>query len=236
MKAVILQSNYITWKGYFDLIHDADIFVFYDEVKYTKDDWRNRNKIYTKNGIRWLSIPVYRDAVKQKISEVIIKDSRWQEKHFKSIYLGYKSAPFFSQLEPVIVDIYKSNEWKYLSEMNQYVTKKIATILGIKTPFVNSKDYVLHTDRMERIYGLLRQVGADEIITGERSKNYLGDKGEELFLSNGFKLTYKKYKYPAYKQLSNPFRNDVSILDLIANIKLDEIKNYIWEVKSPDNE
>lgn len=232
MKAVILQSNYITWKGVFDLIHDADIFVFYDEVKYTKEDWRNRNKIYTKNGLQWLTVPVDRDSVNKKISEVNIDNNSWQEKHFKAIYLGYKNAPYFSQLEPLIVDIYRTNNWKNLSEMNQYVTRKISRMLDIKTAFANSRDYILYEGRWDKVFGLLEQIGADEIITGERSKNWLGDKGQEIFLSKGFKLTYKKYdNYPAYKQLSKPFIHQVSILDMIANIELGKIKNYIWDLK-----
>src|SRR4051812_8183445 len=106
MKVVILQSNYIPWKGYFDLINDADIFVFYDEVKYTKNDWRNRNKIYTKNGMQWLTIPIHKDAVKQKISEVEMPDNSWQELHHKSLEFGYKSAPYYKQLEPLLTELY----------------------------------------------------------------------------------------------------------------------------------
>src|SRR5213075_1126236 len=102
MKVVILQSNYIPWKGYFDLIHDADVFVFYDEVKYTKNDWRNRNKIYTKNGLQWLTIPIGNEAVKSKISEVGLTSSQWQSQHRKAIELGYANAKYFEQLEPVL--------------------------------------------------------------------------------------------------------------------------------------
>jgi hypothetical protein len=58
MTAVVLQSSYIPWRGYFDLIHDADVFVFYDDVQYTVNDWRNRNRIKTANGVVWLTIPV----------------------------------------------------------------------------------------------------------------------------------------------------------------------------------
>src|SRR6185436_3137217 len=96
---VVLQSNYLPWRGYFDLIHDADLFIFYDEVQYTKNDWRNRNIIYTKNGKQWLTIPIAQDAVKRKISEVVIQDPAWQERHYKTLHLGYKSAAQYRQLE-----------------------------------------------------------------------------------------------------------------------------------------
>src|SRR3954469_1788276 len=92
MKVVVLQSNYVPWKGYFDLIHDADLFIFYDEVQYTKNDWRNRNRIVTKNGPQWLTIPIPHEAVHQKISEVLLpKDGDWQKLHWKSLFFGYKA-------------------------------------------------------------------------------------------------------------------------------------------------
>ena len=100
MRVVVLQSDYVPWKGYFDLIHDADVLVYYDEVQYTKNDWRNRNRIYPKNGLQWLSIPIAKAAVKLKISEVELPASDWQKAHYKSLYYGYKRAPCFDQLEP----------------------------------------------------------------------------------------------------------------------------------------
>src|SRR3954468_728178 len=102
MKVVILQSNYVPWKGYFDLIHDADLFVFYDEVKYTKNDWRNRNRIYSKNGLQWLTIPIPHSAVKQKISEVLLPEGDWPAQHYKSLSFGYGKAPFFGQLDELM--------------------------------------------------------------------------------------------------------------------------------------
>ena len=229
MKVVILQSNYIPWKGYFDLIHDADLFVFYDEVKYTKNDWRNRNKIYTNNGIQWLSIPISKDAVKQKISEVLIKDLSWQELHFKSLFFGYKNAPYFSQLEKIIKEVYLERKWNYLSELNHFLIKRISLLLNLKTQFADSKSYDIKGNRVERLIDLLKQVGAAEYISGPAAKEYLSG-SEHLFSDKNIKLTFKNYpSYPDYKQLSSPCRHDVSILDLIANIKMSEIENYIWK-------
>src|SRR5436305_3143233 len=102
MRAVVLQSNYVPWKGYFDLIQNADVFVYYDEVQYTKNDWRNRNRICSKNGHHWLTIPVSRDAVKLKISEVPLPDSCWQLDHFKTLSHSYLPAPYFRQIQPLL--------------------------------------------------------------------------------------------------------------------------------------
>jgi hypothetical protein len=228
MKVAIIQSNYIPWKGYFDIIHDSDVFCFYDEVKYTKNDWRNRNKILSTNGSFWITIPIHKDAVKQKISEVKILDKTWQNEHYETIYQTYKKAPFFNQLIPLLEEFYKTNEWEYLSQFNQYSIQRIAKYLGIDTKFVNSKDYNLKGDRVERLINLLKELKATEYISGPSAKDYLKD-CENLFEENNIKLTYKDYSnYPEYPQMTKPFQQYVSIFDLIANIDIKEFAYNIW--------
>lgn len=228
MKVVVLQSNYLPWKGYFDLIHDADAFVFYDEVKYTKNDWRNRNQVYSKNGLHWLTIPIDKDAVKLKISDVRMKNTDWQQLHYDTLCLSYKRAPFFHQLEVFIEDWYKKNKWESLSELNQFTIMKIAEFLGIGTRFLNSKNYVLKDGRIERLIDLLEQVGATQYISGPAARDYLAG-SEHLFSEKKIDLKFKDYSgYPAYTQLTSPFENGVSIVDLIANVKREEISHYIW--------
>jgi len=228
VKTVVLQSNYIPWKGYFDLIHDADTFIYYDEVQYSKNDWRNRNRIYTKNGLQWLTIPIAADAVKQKISEVEIKDTHWQNLHYKTLSMGYAKAPFFHQLKPLLEEIYIQHKWTKLAGINRFLTEKISNLLGINTIFKDSKDFILEGDRVERLVNLLKQCGASTYISGPAAKDYL-DGYEKLFTENNIQLQYKDYSgYPQYPQMSQPFENYVSIVDLLANIELNEIKNYIW--------
>lgn len=229
MKVVILQSNYIPWKGYFDLINDADLFVFYDEVQYTKNDWRNRNRIYTKNGLQWLTIPIGLEAVKQKISDVKISDHKWQLQHHKTISMGYARAPYKDQLESLLEEAYIHTQWEKLVDLNRFLTRRISSMIGIHTEFRDSKDFNLEGDRVERLINLLKQVGATEYISGPAAKDYLSSH-EHLFSKNNIHLTYKDYKgYPEYKQLSEPFENAVSIIDLIANVEINQIKNYIWK-------
>lgn len=229
MKVVILQSNYIPWKGYFDLIHDADIFVYYDEVQYTKNDWRNRNRIYTRNGLQWLTIPISQDAVKQKISEVTLPDPRWQQQHHKTLAMGYARAPYYHQLKPLLEEAYLSNTWLRLSAVNRFFIEKISRAIGIQAVFRDSKEFSLVGDRVERLVNLLKQLGADTYISGPAARDYLSDH-EYLFAENNISIKYKDYSgYPPYTQLSQPFENAVSILDMIANLELNQIKNYIWE-------
>ena len=76
-KIAILQSNYIPWKGYFDLVAAVDEFILYDDMQFTKNDWRNRNKIKTPKGTEWITVPVGQD-IRRRIRDVEIRDDRWQ--------------------------------------------------------------------------------------------------------------------------------------------------------------
>jgi len=229
MKLAILQSNYIPWKGYFDLINDVDIFIFYDVVKYTKNDWRNRNIIYTKNGKQWITIPIEAHNVNKNINEVIITNKDWQKNHFKSLYLGYKKAPFFNQLEELFEDYLNTKIWEKLSDLNQYLITTISEKIGITTIFKKAEDFILEGDKVERLISLLKQNNASNYLSGPSAKSYIEEK-KHLFTLANINLQYKNYdSYLPYKQLISPFENAVSIVDLIANISWDEIPNYIWQ-------
>ena len=227
MRTVVLQSNYLPWKGYFDLIQNADVFVFYDEVQYTKNDWRNRNRICSKNGVQWLTIPISRDAVKLKISEVRLPEARWQEVHFQTLLHSYKPARFFRQIEPLLYDFYKARIWMRLSELNRHCTESIARLLGISTRFLNSKEFNLDGDRVGRLVSLLRQIGATEYLSGPSARDYLAG-SEGLFDQAGIRLSFKSYEgYPEYPQLHAPFEHAVSILDVLANVELADCRRFI---------
>lgn len=232
MKVAILQSNYIPWKGYFHLIHKADVFVFYDCVKYTKNDWRNRNKIYTNNGLQWITVPIPASATRLCIDEVRIKNMNWQEKHFKTLYYSYKRASHFYQLQELIEDYLLEKRWEYLSELNQYLIKKISNKLNIQTEFRNVREFKISGNRVERLISLLKTLNATTYISGPSAREYLKEK-EYLFDQNNIKIIYMKYpNYPCYPQLQQPFQNHVSIVDLIANVKWNEIENYIWKYEA----
>ena len=232
MRVVVLQSNYLPWKGYFDLIQSADVFVYYDEVQYTKNDWRNRNRICSKNGLQWLTIPIPHTAVKMKISEVPLPDARWQENHFKTLNFSYRPARFFHQIEPMLQDFYHARKWVLLSELNRHCTESIARLLGLTTRFLDSKNFDLVGDRVDRLVSLLRQVGATEYLSGPSARAYLAG-SEGLFEQAGIKLSFKSYEgYPEYPQLHAPFEHAVSVLDVLANVELADCRRHITATAS----
>lgn len=198
------------------MIHMADEFVFYDDVQYTKRDWRNRNKIKTPNGLLWLTIPVLtKDKFNQTIMEVKVNGMEWKKKHLKSILINYKKASHFNGLKDFIIDLYETVNTHLLCEINYFFIKKICELLGIHTTFKYSFDFKLVNGRTERVVDLCQQLGATHLINGPSARHHMN---EELFRQAGIKVTYMDYTgYPEYPQLFPPFEHNVSVLDLILN-------------------
>ena len=160
MKVAVLQSNYLPWRGYFDLIHDVDLFVFYDDVQYTVNDWRNRNRVKTANGVVWITIPIGNQN-DRRICDVEIRDRGWSRKHWMTIEQSYRRAPHFAKVAPFLREMY-ARDWRSLSELNQATIRMIATdMLGIATAFRDSREFELHSSKGDRLLSLLKQLGAD---------------------------------------------------------------------------
>ena len=213
MKVAILQSDYIPWKGYFDILNMVDLFIFHDDLQYTKQDWRNRNKIKTANGTQWLSIPCGADE-KRLICEVELKDHTWQKKHWNKIVHNYSKAAFFNNYRDFFEDFYLGKIWKNLSEMNQYLIKTIShEFLSITTEFDDSRKYNLKKHKAQRVIELLKKCHADQYISGPAAKNYLT---ENICRKNNILIHWMDYSaYPEYRQFFPPFDHKVSIIDLL---------------------
>ena len=213
MKAVVLQSNYIPWKGYFDLVNSADVFVFYDDVQFTKNDWRNRNRLKTATGVKWLSIPAGR-SLRRLISEVEIADQSWKSLHKQQITDAYRRAAHFEDHQRLLDAIFDS-PLTNLSAFNQHAIVHISRQLGIRTEFMDSRDFSLRGRRTERLVDLLGQLGADTYVSGPAGRNYLD---ESLFRDAGITLEYFDYAgYQIYRQLHGAFVHEVTVLDLLFN-------------------
>ena len=133
-KVAIVQSNYIPWEGYFDLINSVDEFILFDDMQYTKRDWRNRNKIKTSQGLIWLTIPVQvKGKYFQAINDTEISDQTWNQVHWKSILNNYVNANYFSDYKEIFEDLYLNCNEQFLSQINYRFLTRICDILGIKT-------------------------------------------------------------------------------------------------------
>lgn len=216
MIAVILQPSYVPWRGYFDQIRRADVFIFYDDVQYDKHGWRNRNQIKTATGKQWLTIPVLSQGVTQgkQIREVEIDwRTAWPGKHLKALTSSYSKAPYFKDYLPMLEAFYGRHD-SHIVEFAIETTVKIASELGMKnTSFVRSSDLGgIDGQRTDRLIQILRHVGADHYISGPSARAYIED---SKFQEAGIQLEYMEYVYPEYPQLYPPFDPQVSILDLL---------------------
>lgn len=215
-KIAILQSNYIPWKGYFDLINCVDEFVIYDDMQYTRRDWRNRNKIKTPDGLKWLSIPVeVKGKYFQKINETVVADKSWAITHWRTIVQFYSKAKFFEDYKRFFEDFYTDCQEDNLSLINFRLIKLVCSILGIKTKITWSSCYELIDGQTEKLLGICQQSGADVYLSGPSAKEYFD---ESLAGKIGIKVEWMDYSgYPEYRQLYSPFEHGVTILDLIFN-------------------
>lgn len=212
----ILQSNYVPWKGYFDLIRSVDEFILYDDVQYTRRDWRNRNQIKTERGLQWLTIPVkVKGKYTQPIREVEIDDPAWAEKHWQTIVQNYRTAEYFSQMRPALEELYLGCQEALLSQVNFRFLSRICQILEIPTKLTWSMDYEMTGDRTARLVSLCQQAGGTLYLSGPAARVYIEP---ELFDDAGIELRYMEYSgYPAYPQLYPPFAHNVSVIDLLMN-------------------
>lgn len=218
-KIAILQSNYIPWKGYFDIIDSVDEFIFYDEMQYTKNDWRNRNKIKTAQGLIWLTIPCETKGIisnTQTIAETKITDWRWSKKHWNSICNAYAKAPFFKKYKDFFENLYQEcSTEEYLCKVNYKFILAINDLLGIKTKISYDRDYGLIEGKTERLVDIVRKAGGTSYLSGPAARDYIDEK---LFEDAGIKLEWMDYSgYQEYPQLHPPFEHGVTVLDLIFN-------------------
>ena len=217
MKVVILQPSYVPWRGYFDQIDRADLFVFYDDVQYDKRGWRNRNQIKTPHGKQWLTIPVYsRGAQTQNIPIYqirIVSENPWNEIHLKAIQQSYSKAPYFERYQPLLETFYRRRA-EFLADFTVEFSIALARELGnTHTRFLRSSEIRgINGQKTDRLIQILQAVGATHYISGPSAQDYIE---REKFDRAGIALEYMQYNYPEYPQLYPPFDPQVSILDLL---------------------
>jgi WbqC-like protein len=230
VNVVILQPSYIPWRGYFDQINRADLFIFYDDVQYDKRGWRNRNQIKTPKGKQWLTIPVNsRGAQTENIPIHQIRiawDSSWSQNHLKAIQHSYAKAPHFSRYTALFENFYQRHD-EFLADFTIDFTIALARELGNEhTRFLRSSELAgIDGQKTDRLIQILQVVDATHYISGPSARDYIE---KEKFDSAGIRLEYMEYNYPEYPQLYPPFDPHVSILDLLF-MTGPEAPNYIFE-------
>jgi hypothetical protein len=210
----VIQSNYIPWRGYFDFIRQVDLFVFHDDLQYTKNDWRNRNRIKTANGLRWLTVPVHYRRVEQRIDETTLDGSRdWAQDHLNQLEANYRKVSWYRRYQEPFAAILRRPHAN-ISELNVELIRWLMGELGIRTPTVHSRELGLSGSKTARLIELLRKVRGTVYLSGPAARDYLE---LDRFREAGIGLEYKTYDYAAYPQAWGPFQGAVTVLDLLFN-------------------
>lgn len=216
-RIAVVQSNYLPWKGYFDLIRRSEEFILYDDVQYTRRDWRNRNRVKTPTGLQWVTIPVeVKGKYHQRIRDTRISDPTWGSKHWAIFKHNYARAPFFEKYREIFEPIYLGPLPPMLSDVNRLLIDTICPLIGIDTPIRWSSEFELAEGRSERLLQICLAAGATEYLSGPAAKGYLD---EGMFAAAGVNVVWMDYSgYPTYPQLFGEFEHGVTILDLLFNV------------------
>ncbi len=212
-KVAILQSNYVPWSGYFQLLDSVDQFILYDDVQFTKNDWRNRNRVKTCDGVKWLTIPTGQ-GINRTVREVEIV-LPWRAKHWRTLQANYARAPYFDEVASWLKPLYLASNETNLSRINRAFIEGVCGFLGINTVLTGSDEYELVGDKNTRLVNICLQAGASVYVSGPSAKSYL-DQG--MFSSRGISVEW--FSYPPgqeYPQLWGGFLGELSVVDFLFN-------------------
>jgi hypothetical protein len=210
-----MQVGYLPWLGFFDQIYKCDIYVLSIQVQYNKYSWRNRNRIRTKEGWCWLTVPIFtKGKFGQKLKEVKIDNQQnWAKKHWNIIKNYYYKAPYFSKYASFFEELYRKR-WEYIVDLDLAIIAYLLGQLGIKTKIILSSQLVSQATKTEGIIDICRELGATEYLSPSAGRNYIQ---ENKIFSLGIQLEYHDYIHPVYKQQYSGFVPYLSVIDLLFN-------------------
>lgn len=216
------QPEYLPYLGFFNKMLQCDKFILVDHIQYVKKDFHNRNRIATKEGPVWLSIPVITKGKSgQRICDVEINNNLpWQEKHWKTIYFNYKNSPYFKDYSDFFEKIY-SKKFEKLAELNEEIIKFLAKSFDINMEIEKTSKYNIIGKRTDLLISLCKTFNAGTYVSGEGAKNYVD---ESMFKENNLKHAYRKFTHPIYLQRFKPFTPNMSAIDLLFNCGRESIK------------
>jgi len=221
-----MQPTYLPWAGYFNLILNADIFVFFDDVQFEKQSWQNRNKIIIGSKEHWLSIPVKRKGLATIIKDVVVDDTqRWRKKHISAISQNYCSSEHYNKLK-LVLDIINDSAQSNLADINMNIINALCKILLIKKEFIRSSELACTGTRSEKLVNIIKKLNCNRYLSPIGSKNYI--ENDAVFCNTDIDIDYQHYKVKDYKQKNiNSFISHLSIIDVIANLGISDTQQYI---------
>jgi hypothetical protein len=212
----INQPAYLPWLGYFERIARSDLHIVLDHVQFEKNSFTNRNKVRTKDGATWLTVPL---ATKGRFGDLAIHGldfaphDAWQKKHWATLRMNYARAPFFKAYAPTYEALY-TRPWPGFGAMVRGFLEQHLSDLGIATPLRFSSEMSVRGTKSELVLNLCREVGANTYLSGALGRDYLD---ESSFTDAGIAVCYQDYAHPEYAQSWPGFVSHLSALDLLFN-------------------
>jgi hypothetical protein len=218
MIVTVHQPEHLPWLGFFDKMRQADVFVLLDTTQYVKRDFQNRNRIKTKNGPVWLTVPVHQSGKSRQDIDIldveICYDRNWRGRCWNTIFQNYSKAPHFEMHQGFFEDLY-TQHWSKLVDLNTYIIRYIATQLGITTPLVKASELGTYgRGGTNIIFSICHELGASAYLSGKHGKDYLD---ETLFQEHGIEVRYQQFEHPVYPQIGDEFVSHMSAIDLLCN-------------------
>jgi hypothetical protein len=213
VKVAIHQPQYLPWLGYLDKLDSADVFILLDTVQFKKHEWQNRNRIRTKDGWQWLSVPIL-DRFPERIDQVEISPhADWSRKHSQALRLHYGTAPHWAPLGPVLLALL-GQPWRRLADLNVAVLECLCGHLGVATPRLLASTLSAREESTDRLIDLCRAVGGTEYLAGQAGPDYMD---LDRFAAAGIAVSAQAYGHPEYPQRYRPFVSHLSVVDLFFN-------------------
>ncbi|MGE0707693.1 MAG: WbqC family protein [Planctomycetota bacterium] len=214
--AAILQPNYLPWVGTFDLIDRVDVWVWLDTVQYTKNDWRNRNRIAPPRGEPfWLTLPVQTHGrLGQTIAEATLDPRQdWAKRHLRSLEQAYAQAPSGPEVVELLRPSLEARPAR-LVDVTVPTCEALSRALGCETEFVLASRLATREEgRNERVLAICAEVGAARYVSGPAARAYMD---EALFRERGVEVVFADYAYPPYPRGAHPPQDRLSAVDAFA--------------------
>ncbi len=222
---VILQPSYLPWVGCFDLASQADVWVWYDDVQYTRRDWRNRNRVAGDGEPMWLTVPVRsKGRFEQSIHEVEIDYARpWARKHLETIRRLYQTAPCFEEVFSVLCRELDRRPPR-LADLTIGLNEALGALLGLAPRYVRSSALGIEGGRQERLIEICRHLGGQVYLSGPAAESYIDPAG---FERASLELRYAVYDYPPYPRNGRRFIPGLSIVDALCWLGASATAAYI---------
>jgi len=227
-RIAIMQPTYLPWVGYFSMIKNSDIFIFFDDVQLTKRSWQVRNKIKIKDDFAFLTLPIKKNKSTRetKIFEAqISEDVPWRSKHLKSIEHSYRKSPYYEDACDLVRDLLNFEE-KSLADFNINFISNVCKKLSIETPLYRSSELPVYGRKDEYLVSICKHFQATEYLSAPGSKGYI-EEGENLFEKSNIDILYHNYLHPTYPQTNGDFISHLAIVDAIFSIGFEAIKEII---------